>query len=171
MRCSRHPYSPCRSLSRPFLAWWSAATLANLGDGIRLAIFPLLAAHLTDDPLAVGVVSAAGGIPWLVTCLLAGGLADRDAARRLLPLADAARVLGDAQLSGRELAPKGRCKHPVTSARLALRKPGREVCPLHLRADNWRGKPHEVGKVQAGTKTDPISSSSWALTACSLAHD
>lgn len=67
--------------------------MANLGDGIRLAAFPLLAAQMTDEPLAVGAVAAAGGIPWLVTGLLAGGLADRVGARRLLPLADAARVM------------------------------------------------------------------------------
>jgi len=35
------------SLGRPFWTFWSAAALANVGDGIRLAAFPLLAASLT----------------------------------------------------------------------------------------------------------------------------
>ena len=80
-------------LGRPFWTWWSAAVLTNLGDGIRLAAFPLLAAQLTDRPLLVGAVAAAGGVPWLLTGLLAGSLADRVGARRLLPLADTARVV------------------------------------------------------------------------------
>jgi MFS family permease len=71
--------------------WWSAVVLANLGDGIRLAAFPLLAAQLTHQPLLVGAVAAAGGLPWLLTGLLAGSLADRVGPRRLLPLADTAR--------------------------------------------------------------------------------
>ena len=81
------------SLGRPFWTWWSAAVLTNLGDGIRLAAFPLLAAVLTDEPLLVGAVAAASGMPWLLTGLLAGDLADRMGARRLLPAADAARVV------------------------------------------------------------------------------
>lgn len=70
-----------------------AAVLTSLGDGIRLAAFPLLAAQLTDEPLLVAAVAAAAGLPWLLTGLSAGSLADRVGARRLLPLADLARVL------------------------------------------------------------------------------
>lgn len=81
------------SLGRPFWTWWSAAVLTNLGDGIRLAAFPLLAAQLTDEPVLVGAVATAAGLPWLLTGLLAGSLADRVGARRLLPLADAGRVV------------------------------------------------------------------------------
>lgn len=76
-------------LGRPFWTWWSAALLTNLGDGIRLAAFPLL----TDEPLLVAAVGAAAGLPWLLTGLSAGSLVDRVGARRLLPLADTARVL------------------------------------------------------------------------------
>jgi predicted MFS family arabinose efflux permease len=79
-------------LGRPFWTWWSGAVLVNLGDGIRLAAFPLLAAQLTDDPFLVGAVAAAGGVPWLLTGLLSGSLADRFGARWIVPLADVARV-------------------------------------------------------------------------------
>jgi MFS family permease len=72
--------------------YWSSAILANLGDGIRLAAFPLLAAQLSGDPVLVGAVAAAGGLPWLVTGLLAGSAADRVGARWLLPLADLGRL-------------------------------------------------------------------------------
>ncbi|PZG19749.1 MFS transporter [Micromonospora craterilacus] len=80
-------------LGRPFWTFWSAAALANLGDGIRVAAFPLLAAALTDDPLAVAAVAAAQFLPWLVSGLLAGVLADRRGARTLLAAADAGRVV------------------------------------------------------------------------------
>ncbi|WP_416901473.1 MFS transporter [Micromonospora echinospora] len=82
-----------RSLGRPFWTFWSAATLANLGDGIRVAAFPLLAAALTDDPVGVAAVAAAQFLPWLVTGLLAGSLADRRNTRTLLVAADAGRVV------------------------------------------------------------------------------
>lgn len=81
------------SLGGPFWAYWSAASLANLGDGIRLAAFPLLAAELTDDPFLVGVVAAVSGLPWLLTGLVAGSMADRFGARFILPTADIARVV------------------------------------------------------------------------------
>lgn len=81
------------SLGRAFWTWWFAAVLTNLGDGIRLAAFPLLAAQLSDQPLLVGAAAAAAGLPWLLTGLAAGSLADRVDARRLLPAADTARVL------------------------------------------------------------------------------
>ncbi|MGC4789231.1 MFS transporter [Micromonospora sp. DT178] len=82
-----------RSLGRPFWTFWTAAALANLGDGIRVAAFPLLAAALSDNPVAVAAVAAAQFLPWLVTGLLAGALADRRAARALIAAADAGRIV------------------------------------------------------------------------------
>src|SRR5688572_32684940 len=80
-------------LGRPFWTFWSAAALANVGDGIRLAAFPLLAASLTASPVGVAAVTAAQALPWLATGLLAGSLADRRGARTLLAQADTARVI------------------------------------------------------------------------------
>lgn len=85
-------------LGSAFWRYWTAAALANLGDGIRLAAFPLLAASLTDDPLAVAAVVAAQTAPWLVAGLAAGLLADRRPPRTLLAAADAVRVLALATL-------------------------------------------------------------------------
>ena len=81
------------ALGGAFWRFWCATVLANVGDGIRLAAFPLLAVGLTDDPIGVGVVAAAATLPWLVTGLLAGSLADRRSARLLLVAADASRSL------------------------------------------------------------------------------
>ncbi|MEV0730998.1 MFS transporter [Polymorphospora sp. NPDC050346] len=82
-----------KSLGRPFWTFWGAASLANVGDGIRLAAFPLLAASLTDSPLGVAAVTASQALPWLVTGLLAGSLADRRGAKALIVWADLGRVL------------------------------------------------------------------------------
>ncbi|SED81843.1 MFS transporter [Jiangella alba] len=76
-----------------FWRFWAAATLANLGDGIRMAAFPLLAASLTDDAFAVAAVGAAAALPWLVTGLAAGSLADRRSPRTLLAAADVGRIV------------------------------------------------------------------------------
>lgn len=76
-----------------FWRFWAACALANLGDGIRLAAFPLLAASLTEDPFAVAMVGVASALPWLLAGLVAGSLADRKGARLLLLGADAARIV------------------------------------------------------------------------------
>lgn len=81
------------ALGTSFWRFWAATVLADLGDGIRLAAFPLLAASLTDDPAAVAAVAAASALPWLLTGLLAGSLVDRRDARLLLVAADVARTL------------------------------------------------------------------------------
>ena len=80
-------------LTGGFWRFWGATFLANIGDGIRLAAFPLLAASLTDDPLAVATVAAAQFLPWLLFGLMAGSWADRFPSRRLLVAADALRTV------------------------------------------------------------------------------
>ncbi|HSK54380.1 MAG TPA: MFS transporter [Jiangellales bacterium] len=81
------------TLGRRFWRFWAAAVLANVGDGIRVAAFPLLAAALSDEPAMVAVVAAAATLPWLVTGLVAGSLADRRSRRFLMVSADLGRVL------------------------------------------------------------------------------
>ncbi|WP_086821265.1 hypothetical protein [Allokutzneria sp. NRRL B-24872] len=51
------------TLGRPFALLWSAAALSNLGDGIRVAAFPLLAAQLTANPVVSASVAAAEFLP------------------------------------------------------------------------------------------------------------
>jgi MFS family permease len=107
-----HPAYPLRSvpdvrLGRPFWTFWTAAVLVNLGDGIRLAAFPLLAASLTGEPFLVALVAAAAAVPWLLTGLLAGSLADRHSARALLAGADVVRVAVLAALVGLLVADRG----------------------------------------------------------------
>ena len=56
-------------LRTPFARYWLSGFLADFGDGVRLAAFPLLAVQLTRSPAAVAAVTAVQGLPWL---LLAG---------------------------------------------------------------------------------------------------
>jgi MFS family permease len=81
--------SPTRS---PYATLWSAALVANLGDGIGLVILPLLAATLTRDPMLIAGVATAQRLPWLFFSLISGVIVDRVDRRRLLQSANLARA-------------------------------------------------------------------------------
>ncbi len=84
-------------LGSRFWTLWSAATATNLGDGLGLVAFPLLAINLTDDARLVALVSVARFLPFVVLGLPAGVLLDRSDRRRLAVLAQilrAASILG-----------------------------------------------------------------------------
>jgi MFS family permease len=70
---------------------WTAAAVSNLGDGLFLTALPLLAASLTRDPLQVGIVGAAGWLPWLLVGPVSGALVDRWDRRQMMWTVDAAR--------------------------------------------------------------------------------
>ncbi len=72
------------TLGREFGKLWVAAGLANLGDGIRLATIPLLAATLTRDPVQISGLYFTQQLPWLLVSLVSGALADRLDRRRLM---------------------------------------------------------------------------------------
>jgi MFS family permease len=81
-----------RRPGRSFRTLVAAGALSNLGDGVTLAAAPLLAASLTRDPRAIGVVGAAWSLPWLLFALVSGAVADRADRRRLLVSADLVRT-------------------------------------------------------------------------------
>ncbi|MGW0811422.1 MFS transporter, partial [Nonomuraea sp. NPDC002799] len=70
----------------------SAAGVSAVGDGLRFAALPLLAAALLPDAFQVSVVTAATTVPWLLFGLPAGAYADRFERRRLMVLADLLRA-------------------------------------------------------------------------------
>lgn len=82
--------SPGR-LGAPFRAVWLSAAISSTGDGMFLTAFPLLAASLTRDALAIAGVTVASRLPWLLFSLLTGAVADRFDRRRLMVGADVAR--------------------------------------------------------------------------------
>jgi MFS family permease len=78
----------------------TAAGNANLADGIVKAALPLLAVRLTDSPALVAGVALAAGLPWLLTTLHAGALADRLDRRRTMLLANLGRAVVLAAFAG-----------------------------------------------------------------------
>lgn len=64
-------------LGSEFRALWTAAAVSNLGDGLRVAALPLLAATITRDPAQIAAVVAAIWLPWVLIGLYAGALVDR----------------------------------------------------------------------------------------------
>jgi MFS family permease len=55
----------------------AASTTSNLGDGVVIAAFPLLAASISSSPEAVAGMTAAATLPWLLFGLPAGVIVDR----------------------------------------------------------------------------------------------
>lgn len=76
-----------------FRALWAAKSFTNLGDGMLVAAAPLLAATLTQAPVAVGSVVAASRLPWLLCPLIAGAILDRVDRRRTIVGADLFRAV------------------------------------------------------------------------------
>src|SRR6516162_6947087 len=79
-------------LRTPFARYWLSGFLADFGDGVRLAAFPLLAAELTRSPAAVAAVTAVQGLPWLLLGSGLGVVVDRTDRRRLMVTVDLARA-------------------------------------------------------------------------------
>ncbi|MEU6718622.1 MFS transporter [Nonomuraea sp. NPDC046802] len=72
---------------------WMASAVSTVGDGVRMAALPLLAAAISRDPIAVAAVSFAGQLPWLLTSLVAGAIADRLNRRTVMWTVDTVRAL------------------------------------------------------------------------------
>lgn len=89
-----------RGLGSPFWQVWTASTGSNLGDGIRRVALPLLAVSVTTSPLSIGLVAAAGSVPWLLFGLAAGALVDRWDRLRTMCIVNAARAGVMAVLAG-----------------------------------------------------------------------
>jgi MFS family permease len=71
-------------LGRRFWLLWWAATASQAGDGLRVTAFPLLAAILSRDAMAVSMVTAASWAPWLCFGLWVGAIVDRSHLRTVL---------------------------------------------------------------------------------------
>ncbi|MDF3302012.1 MFS transporter [Streptomyces tropicalis] len=72
---------------------WTAAVVSRVGDALRATALPLLAVHLTDEPLVIAAVTACGYVPWLLFGLLGGAVADRVDQRRAMWAVDLVRGL------------------------------------------------------------------------------
>ena len=79
--------------SRDFWLLWGGSALSNLGDGVRITAFPLLTSTLTRDPVAIGAVTAASFLPWIIFSPVAGVIADRSDRRWLIAVSQLGRGL------------------------------------------------------------------------------
>ena len=82
-----------RSLGTSFRWLWAATVAGNLGDGLLLAVAPLLVASLTSDPFAIALAVFMQRLPWLLFGLAAGVVVDRVDRRLLSATVDVARAL------------------------------------------------------------------------------
>lgn len=78
--------------NRNYRLLFAAAAMTNLGDGLIVLALPWLAALMTQDPLAIGAVAAAGRLPWMLFALPAGVLTDQMDRRKLMARADLMRA-------------------------------------------------------------------------------
>lgn len=140
-------------MGKPFPRYWLSGFLADFGDGVRLAAFPLLAAQLTRSPAAVAAVATVQGVPWL---LLGGGLGvivDRVDRRRLMAVVDVTRGAMIAALAALILAHGAGlaliyATAFVTGAGSALRDTAAATCVPRLVAQDGLEKAN--GRVIAG---------------------
>ncbi|WP_299402394.1 MFS transporter [uncultured Roseobacter sp.] len=81
------------SRNRNYRLLFSAGALTNLGDGLIVLALPWLATLMTQNPLAIGAVAAAGRLPWLFFAIPAGVIIDRADHRKLIARADLLRAV------------------------------------------------------------------------------
>lgn len=87
------------SLGRSFAGLWSAATVSFVGDGVLLAAVPLVAAHLTRNPMLIAATQVARGVPWLMFGPFGGVVADRVDRRWAMVIVDVIRTVAVGSLS------------------------------------------------------------------------
>jgi MFS family permease len=79
-------------LGKKYQRFLAATAVSSLGDGLLVTGLPLLTRSITDRPLLVTAVFAAGRLPWMAG-LFFGSIADRRDARSVLVFADLGRAL------------------------------------------------------------------------------
>jgi MFS family permease len=68
-------------------------TLTNLGDGMVVLALPWLATLMSQNPVAIGAVAAAGRLPWLLFAIPAGVIVDKAEHNKLIARADLLRAV------------------------------------------------------------------------------
>lgn len=86
--------APVNRADRAGFGWlWGSTSAANLGDGLRLAVLPLILIRTDQSPAAVAGLTASLYSPWLLLGAFGGVIADRFDRVRTMLLADSARAL------------------------------------------------------------------------------
>lgn len=85
--------APLLIRNRNYRILFSAGALTNLGDGLVMLALPWLATLITQNPVAIGAVAAAGRLPWLLFAIPAGVIVDRVDHRKLIARVDGLRAV------------------------------------------------------------------------------
>jgi MFS family permease len=85
--------------NRDFLWMWSGQAVSVLGSQISLIAYPLLVLAITGSAAEAGIAGFAGGLPYLLFPLLAGGVADRWNRKRIMIFCDAVRLAALASIA------------------------------------------------------------------------
>lgn len=78
--------------NRNFRLLFGAGTMTNLGDGLVVLALPWLATLMTQNPIAIAAVAAAGRLPWLLFSIPAGVIVDKADHRKLIARTDLLRA-------------------------------------------------------------------------------
>ncbi len=84
--------APLLVRNRNYRLLFGAGTLTNLGDGLVVLALPWLATLMSQNPVAIGAVAAAGRLPWLLFAIPAGVVIDKADLRKLIARADLLRA-------------------------------------------------------------------------------
>lgn len=84
--------SPLLVRNSNFRLLFGAGTLTNLGDGLVMLAIPWLATLMTQNPVAIAAVAAAGRLPWLLFAIPAGVIVDAADHRKLIARTDLLRA-------------------------------------------------------------------------------
>ncbi len=79
--------------NREYRYLWAGQAISHLGDQFHLVALPWLVLAVTHDPLQLGLVLAAAGIPRAVLMLAGGAIADRVSPRVVMLVSDLLRFL------------------------------------------------------------------------------
>jgi hypothetical protein len=90
--------------NRTFRLLWIGQGTSYIGDQFYLIALPWLVLQLTGDPLALGTVLAAAGVPRALLMLLGGAITDRFSPRKVMIASDIGRLLLTAVLAALVLA-------------------------------------------------------------------
>lgn len=85
--------APLLVRNRNYRLLLGAGTLTNLGDGMAVLALPWLATLMSQNPVAIGAVAAAGRLPWLFFAIPAGVIIDKAEHNKLIARADLLRAV------------------------------------------------------------------------------
>ncbi|HVV36485.1 MAG TPA: MFS transporter [Acidimicrobiales bacterium] len=151
--------------------WWQVA-ISSTGDGMFLTAFPLLAASLTRNAVAIAGVTVASRAPWLVLSLPFGAVADRVDRRLLMVLADSVRGVVVAMLAALVLAHDARvwalyaCAFVLGSGEVLHANASQALIPVVVGPEGIVPFNSSTQALQAATETfigPPIGSTLFAV--------